>query len=174
MRNRWWLLALSLLLTLLLLPATALAGGGGIIRRVKPLDRAKAGEVPIYVQALQHGVTPRSDHAVTVRAEGPGGAPAEAAGKIDPSLGFDSVYVATLSLRQPGTWHLTVSVKGEIRFPDETFTMEITPGATAAVQSADSAPAVAGPTGAAFPWPLAAGALLAGLATVGILVLWRR
>ena len=109
MRNRWWLLALSLILTVLLLPAMALAGGGGIIRRVKPLDRAKAGEVPIYVQALQHGVTPRSDHTVTVRAEGPGGAPA-----------------------------------------------------------------VAGPTGAAFPWLLAAGALLAGLATVGILVLWRR
>jgi hypothetical protein len=192
--KRWWGLLLSLLL---LLPATgALAGGGGNITLSRGMLEVAEGTVPIYLQALQHGVYPVDDAQITVTATRPDGTQVSWTGALDPTYGNDNVYLVRAAFDQPGDWKLTfTAAESRIMFPPHTRTIPVRAtgtavrplgpitimerghfpsGAPGQVEKPALEPTYTAPlTAARLTTPALAGGA-AAVAGLGALLLWRR
>lgn len=119
---------LTIGLLLLLFPVAALAGGAGSIRLAQPLDRVNVGEVPLYVQALQHDQHPRDDVRVCVTAVAPDGRRVSTTAQLDPAHGHLHVWTASVPLDTPGLWRVTVqATHAWIHFPNFTRPVRVEP-----------------------------------------------
>ncbi|HLN64803.1 MAG TPA: hypothetical protein VK464_25035 [Symbiobacteriaceae bacterium] len=123
--KHWWVLLLTLLL---ILPATAaLAGRGGNLQLSRGYLEVAEGKVPIYLQALQHGVYPVDDAQITVKAVRPDGQTLTWTGALDPTYGNDNVYLVWARFDQPGDWKLTFEAKSRILFAGYERTIRVLP-----------------------------------------------
>ena len=190
--KRWWVLLLTLLL---MLPATAaLAGGGGNLELSRGYLEVAEGKVPIYLQALQHGVYPVDDAQITVKAVRPDGQAVTWTGALDPTYGNDNVYLVWARFDQPGDWKLTFEAKSALFFPPHERTLRVLPagskvrplgditmverghfpsGAPGQVQRPALEPEYDQPLGARMVTPALAGGGLV-LAGAAALLAWRR
>lgn len=194
--KRW---LMGLLVLVLLIPTTALAGGGGNVRLSRPVTKVAVGEVPIYLQALQHDVYPVDDAVVTITGLLDGVKVSEATAKLDPAFGGDNVYSAPFQFDRPGKWTLQVQANSRIHFPLYRFDVEVLPAgavveplgklkimergsgtnhaSTALVEREAPEPKYApGPAKPARAAPWISGGVVgaAALAGTAVLLLWRR
>ena len=121
--NRWMLA----LLLVLLVPGVAAAGRAGNIRLSRPLEQVAVGQVPVYLQALQHGEYPVGDATVTIQATDPTGKLHIFPATLDPAFGNDYVYLATVDFALPGTWVLTIMAGSSIHFEHYRYQVKVLP-----------------------------------------------